>query len=477
MTRDQLMRVAGTALMVAGFAACGPADRPADVPLVHGLPDTVTFAEVAPILRSRCVGCHRQGQVAPFPLVSYPEVRRKAKTVRKMVVGRWMPPWPADTAYSRFLGERVLNAREIALIAKWVDQGAPVGDTSALPPMPLFSAGAATGVSSAMGPPDAVVWLPDTFRIPGDNRDRFIITKAPFVLDRDTFLRAVEFVPGNRRHVHHMNGAMVSYAEGAKRDVLAGTAYIDADSTRSLDAFAALGLQNDDGTWPVLTPNLVNYLPGLSPPFYPPGIGGYRLPRKGAFLLNTLHYGPSMRDTVDRSRFNLWFARVPPQRPMKELFLGTLGTSPVVPELVVPPDTVMTFRTSLRVPADISVLSINPHLHLLGKSFLAYALPPAGDTIPLIRIPDWDFRWQYAYTFPYMLHIPAGAVIHVEAVMDNTAANRNNPYSPPRMAVAPKGRHMRTTDEMLQFFVNYVDYRPGDERISLGTRSEVPTAP
>ncbi|HRN37115.1 MAG TPA: hypothetical protein PLL18_09425, partial [Flavobacteriales bacterium] len=144
------------------------------------------------------------------------------------------------------------------------------------------------------------------------------------------------------------------------------------------------------------------------------------------------------------------------------------GSSPVVPALVVPPDTVMTFRTSMQVPSDISVLSINPHLHLLGRSFLAYAVAPSGDTIPLIRIPDWDFRWQFAYTFPRMLHIPGNSVIQVEVVMDNTAANPNNPFSPPRTALAPAGKHMRTTDEMLQFFVNYVDYRPGDEAVELG---------
>lgn len=470
--------MAGAALVVLCLAACsGKGSHPtAMVPVVEGLPDTVTFADVAPIIRTHCTRCHRPGQVGPFPLVSYNDVRRKSKTVRKMVVGRWMPPWPADTAYSRFLGERVLNARQIALIARWVDHGALVGDTSRLPPLPLLPTGPATGAPAHMGPPDAVVWLPSSFHIPGDNRDRFIITKAPFELDRDTFLRAVEFVPGNRRLVHHMNGAMVSYAEGAKRDVFHGAAYIDADSTRSLDAYAELRLQNDDGSWPPLTPNLVNFLPGLAPAFYPPGIGGHHLPRKGAFLLNTLHYGPSMRDTTDRSHFNLWYAAAPPRRPMKELFLGTLGSSPVVPDLVVPPDTVMTFRTSLRVPGDISVLSINPHLHLLGKSFLAFAVAPDGDTIPLIRIVDWDFRWQYAYTFPHMLHLPKNAVIHVEAVMDNTAANRNNPFSPPRTALAPKGRHMRTTDEMLQFFVNYVDYRPGDESISLDAGATPPAA-
>lgn len=468
-------RAAATALiglaLVAAILACGDdgrmSDAEADIPVVQGLPDTVTFAEVAPIVRANCMPCHREGQAGPFPLVSYHDIRRKAKTIRKMVIHRWMPPWPADTAYSTFLGTRALNAREIATIVKWVDQGGLVGDTAHLPPMPVFPEGTLMGMPAGTRKPDAVVWLPDTMHIPGDNRDRFMIAKAPFELPRDTFLSAVEFVPGNRQGLHHMNGAMISYAEGAKKNVFDGASYIDADSTKSINAFADLHLQNDDGTWPALTPNMVNYLPGLSPPIYPPGIGGYRIPRKGAFLMNTLHYGPSMRDTIDRARFNLWFSSTPPGRPMHELALGTLGISPIIPPLIIPPDTVITFRTSYTLPKDISVLTINPHMHLLGRRFLAYAVTPRNDTIPLIRINDWDFRWQFAYTFTHMLHVPKGSVIQVVATFDNTMANRNNPYDPPRMAREPLSGNMRTTDEMLQFFVNYVDYRPGDEHISL----------
>ena len=450
-------------LLVATMATCdhgGNSPEPG-VPVVAGLPDTVTFADVAPIVRAHCMPCHREGQAGPFHLISYPDVRKKAKTIRKMVVHRWMPPWPADTAYSSFLGVKALNAQEIAMIVKWVDQGGVVGDTSQLPPIPVYPEG------SLLGKPDAVVWLPDTFHIPGDNRDRFMIAKAPFELQRDTFLRAIEFIPGNRRGVHHMNGAMISYAPGAKRDNNAGTGYINSDSTKSLDAYGDLKLQNDDGTWPLLTPNMVNYLPGLSPPMYPPGIGGYRIAKEGAFLMNTLHYGPSLIDTIDHSHFNLWFTDTPPERPMQEFALGTLGMSKIVPPLIIPPDTVMTCRTSYTEEKDISVLTINPHMHLLGKRFVAYAVTPRNDTIHLIRINDWDFRWQFAYTFTHMLHIPKGSVIHVEATFDNTEANRNNPYNPPRTAREPITGNMRTTDEMLQFFVNYVDYRPGDEKISL----------
>lgn len=57
--------------LVVCFAACTDAGRTAEVvdlvPRVSGLPDTVTFAEVAPIIRANCMPCHREGQAGPFP--------------------------------------------------------------------------------------------------------------------------------------------------------------------------------------------------------------------------------------------------------------------------------------------------------------------------------------------------------------------------------------------------------------------------
>ncbi len=105
-------------------------------------------------------------------------------------------------------------------------------------------------------------------------------------------------------------------------------------------------------------------------------------------------------------------------------------------------------------------------MHLLGREFLAYALKPGGDTIPLIRIKKWDFRWQYFYTFKKMVKIPKGSTIHIEGVYDNTRKNPNNPFNPPQL-VAEREGSMRTRDEMFQFIVTYLPYQTGDENISL----------
>jgi hypothetical protein len=115
---------------------------------------------------------------------------------------------------------------------------------------------------------------------------------------------------------------------------------------------------------------------------------------------------------------------------------------------------------------DISLLTVNPHMHLLGKKFLAYAIKPDGDTIPLIRINNWDFRWQYFYTFKHMIKIPKGSFIYVEGVYDNTTNNPLNPFNPPHTVSEQKGS-MRVTDEMFQFIMTYLPYQNGDENISL----------
>ena len=146
--------------------------------------------------------------------------------------------------------------------------------------------------------------------------------------------------------------------------------------------------------------------------------------------------------------------------------LGTLGAAPVEPDMIILPNTVKPIMSRLKIAEDISVVTINPHMHLLGKSFKAYAVAPTGDTIRLISIPRWDFNWQYFYTFKKMVKRPAGTTIFAEGVYDNTRQNLNNPFSPPQLVQERKGS-MRATDEMFQFIVTYLPYEPGDENISL----------
>ena len=421
-----------------------------------------TFSEdIAPVIFKNCSPCHHHEGAGPFSLLTYKEVLKKTKTILKVTQSHYMPPWPADASYSHFIGERVLNENEIELIKRWIENDCPPGDSLHLPPKPIFPQG------SMLGKPDLVVKMREPFLIKGDNKDRFMVIKIPYEIANDTFIRAIEFVPGNRKLLHHMNGHLIGYDENKKKNIFEGPDFVNRDSAGTLEqSYKAINLLNDDGSYPELIPSVSNYLPGVESPVYPDGIGGGVLKKKGAFLMRDVHYGPSPVDAQDQSYFNIFFTDKPPVRPTMETQLGTLGISDIVPPLVIPADSIKTFITRAVIQNDISLITINPHMHLLGKSFWAYGIKPDGDTIRLIRIPKWDFRWQYFYTFPKMLKIPRGTTITVVGVYDNTKGNPNNPYFPPR-EISGRDGSMKTTDEMFQFIMTFLPYLPGDENVKL----------
>lgn len=415
---------------------------------------------VEPIIYDNCVSCHHKNGPAPFAMQSYKDVFKRAKMIAYVTEKNYMPPWPADTDYRHFLGEKVLSDREKEVLRKWYEQGSAFGDSTSIPSMEYTPL-----VKNYFGEPDLVLKMNTKMFIPGDNQDRFMIGNFPFEIAQDTNIRLIEFVPGNKLLVHHVNAHLLSY-DRARENHLNQPPLVDADYHTDSSAFYALNIPYESGVFPMIKPSVSNYLPGVETLVYPEGIGGMRASKQGAILVKDFHYGPSPVDDWDSSYFNIYFDSVPAKRPTREFIMGTQGVSPVIPPLVIAPNEVKSFRSELKIMEDISLLTLNPHMHLIGKSFKAFALPPSGDTIPLIKINDWNFRWQYFYTFEKMLYIPKGSVIKLEAVYDNTLNNMDNPFNPPQFITGRDGS-MKTTDEMLQLIVTYLPYRDGDEFISL----------
>ncbi len=430
------------------------------------LSENPTFTEhVAPIVYQNCVPCHRKGEAGPFTLISYKDLKKRTETIEYVVSERIMPPWPADPDYQHYLGERYLEQNEIKTILKWIENGAPEGPKESLPEVPVFPVG------SMLGEPDTTIYMKDTVWIQGNNTDHFLFVKIPMELPRDTFVRVMEYVPGNRALAHHMNGHLVNYLPGRKSSLEEGRYWVFPDSLGEQEAYVEMGIPNDDGSYPKINLLVCSFLPGFSPVVFPEGIGGYRIRKKSIFLMQDMHYGPSPVDTFDLSRINIFYAKKKPERIVRETQMGTLGISPVVPSLVIPPDTIMEFHTRYQVGQDISLLAVNPHMHLLGKSFKAYAVTLKKDTIPLVWIKNWDFRWQFYYTFRNMIKIPMGSSIIAEGVFDNTSENPLNPNFPPKTVIEPD-HSMKTTDEMFQLIFSYLPYKEGDESIDL-TKSEL----
>ncbi len=430
-----------------------------------------TFSQhIAPIIVDHCIRCHRNGGGAPFELTSFQKVKSKAKTIAKVTSMRIMPPWPADPNYAHFVDENFLSQSQIDAIQRWVKDGCPEGSSSVgtFANVPQYQ--------SNLGKPDMVLSL-DTVLLKAGDLDRFFYSKVTCNQPHPQYIRAIEFVPGQPKLLHHFNGHLINYEKQSKTiqinpfkiEITPKQNGVNPRETKQVLDYQR-SLLNDDGSIPERYHSVVNYLPGVKAVMYPDGIGTIPVSEKFTIIGNDVHYGPSAKTVVDGSKINLFFTNTPPKRGTGELMLGTNGVSPIVPPLVIPPNKITKHTSQFTISEDISVLTVNPHLHLLGKSFLAYAIKPNGDTVKLISIPKWNFRWQFFYTFKKMVHIPRGSTIYAVAEFDNTTKNPNNPNNPPQ-EVAERlefgGSSMRASDEMFQFIITYVGYQPGDENTSL----------
>jgi thioredoxin-related protein len=424
---------------------------------------------LAPIVFKNCTPCHRPGESGAFNLLSYSDAVKKAKLIKFVTQTGYMPPWPADASYSHFVGERVLSSREKQLIKLWVENNMPRGDSLKEPPVPQFYNG------SYFGKPDLVIRPQQAVAIKGNGTDVFLIMKYPYEIEKDTLIDFVEFVPHNRKLIHHVNGHLISYDANRPFNYMSGESVHSDTKAQLIQVYRDMHIPYTDQVqpdFPTLTPNTVYYLPGYLPPSYPKEVGGYRFRKNGAFLLNNIHYGPSNIDLLDSSYINVFYRKTPIERRVTESQLGTFGVSKIEPEFIIPPNEIKTFHTQTTLASDISMLSVNPHMHLIGKTFWAFALKPNGDTIPLIRINKWDFRWQYYYTFKHPVKLEKGSSIHVYGSFDNTNQNPNNPFHPPQSITQGNGvESMKTSEEMFQFIYTYMGYKEGDEKIDLERKS------
>jgi Tfp pilus assembly protein PilF len=84
------------------------------------------------------------------------------------------------------------------------------------------------------------------------------------------------------------------------------------------------------------------------------------------------------------------------------------------------------------LPIDVRAIDCWPHAHYLCREMQCYADLPDGKKIWLLRIKDWDFNWQAAYTYAEPRSLPRGTTLHLRLAYDNSIDNPRNPHNPPR---------------------------------------------
>ncbi|MBL8815535.1 MAG: redoxin domain-containing protein [Planctomyces sp.] len=397
----------------------------------------VTYARhIAPMLQSRCLNCHREGQVAPFSLASYADALAHSKMLVEVTQRRIMPPWiPGQKSQRKFVGDRRLTERELEILSEWAADGCPEGDPEDLPPTPEFTDG------WQLGPPDLIVRMSEPFTVPADGPDLLQNFVLPVEIPEDKLVAAVEFHPGNRRVVHHA----VLFLD-------------DKGQARSLDAATKEpGYSSFGGPGFLPSGALGGWSVGNTARRLPNEMGRYL--KKGSDLVVQVHYHPTGREESDQSEVGLYFVNKPLRESLSQpaRLVGSIWMANY--EMDIPAGEPSYRRsTTYTLPRDVILVGIVPHMHLLGKSMKVTATRPGSPPEVLIDVPDWNYNWQDEYYYERPFELSAGTTLTVEAAFDNSSENPSNPSLPPQRVTWGE----ETTDEMLFCFFLLTANRPED---------------
>jgi hypothetical protein len=378
--------------------------------------------DIAPIIYQHCTPCHRPGEAAPFSLLTYEDMKKRAKQIADVTRRRVMPPWLPEHGYGDFADEQRLSNEEIEAISSWAAAGAPEG--SATPPP--FTEG------WQLGPPDLIVEAPSSHTLPASGPDVY----WNFILSPDVksirYVRAIEIRPGAKKVVHHAN----LYVDRART----------AQEGPGMDpVIERTAFDPDDG-------HFLFWKPGLIPKEEP---FSWQLDPGDHLVLN-VHIHPSGKPENIRPVVGLYFTDKKPEKFPILIQLehdGALNIPPGIRDFVVGDD--------FKLPRDASVLAVYPHAHYLGHVLDAYATLPSGERKTIIRIAHWDLNWQSIYTYREPLFLPKDTIISMRYHYDNSEANVRNPNHPPKRVEAGN----QATDEMGHLWLEILPAGPGDRRM------------
>jgi mono/diheme cytochrome c family protein/peroxiredoxin len=380
----------------------------------------ISYAQtIAPILIDNCVTCHRQGGIGPWQMTSYDMIKGFSPMIREVVRTGRMPPWHADPHYNEFSNDRSLSKEEIKTLVHWIEAGSPrgTGDDPLAALNPQWP-------EWALGEPDLIVAIPP-FDVPATGVIPYQMPMVDSPLQQDTWVRAVDFQPGDRTVLHHIIATMGSNAESVR----------------------------DGGS-------LGGYVPGAGPMVLPDEAGV--LIKQGAKFFFQMHYTVSGKPARDASRMGLYFRKDAPEFQMRSAVM-------LKPTLKIPARTkAHTESASKTFEHEVIVYSLLPHSHFRGKASSFVATYPDGREEVLLSVPNYDFNWQTTYELKTPKRLPAGTKVTHSTTWDNSAQNKANPD--PNREV-PWGQ--QTWDEMLY---GVVRYRYVDESNAPAPRTQVSQA-
>jgi hypothetical protein len=386
-------------------------------------PAPTFYKDVLPILQDHCQSCHRPGEVAPMPLVTYKQTRPWANAIAHEVQMKMMPPWFADSRYGRFANDPSLTEQQISTISAWVAAGAPAGNSLDAPPAKEWAKG------WNIARPDLVVRMPRPVQIPARGEVEYTYEIVPTHFTEDRWVQMSEFRPGSPAHVHHAVVYIRPPDSPWLRHAPIGEPFTASTLKDPLEQRQAHETTSD---------LLLVYAPGSSPDQWPDGMAKF-VPA-GSDLVFQMHYTTNGTAAEDQTGVGMVFAKTPPKQRVITLQLNNHS-------LIIPPGA-DDFRVEVQgtLPNDATLLSLFPHMHLRGKRFEYDIVRDDGSVEVLLRV-NYHFHWQLSYRLAEPRLLKAGTKLRAIAWYDNS---KNNPHNPDPTKTVTWGD--QTSDEMMVGF-------------------------
>jgi len=273
------------------------------------------------------------------------------------------------------------------------------------------------------GDPDYIVHIP-SFTIPATGVIDYINSAVPLPFEEDRWVKAVQFIPGDKRVLHHLLSYIVP------------------------DDGANPGMIREDENDP-RREFLEGYAPGKEYATRFPENTGIYVPVDSALLMS-IHYTSFGQEVVDNTRVGMWFYEED-ELPEFEYHTYAVSLGGRDNRIYVPPGTVSHERAAQhQFDRDIVLHGFRAHMHYRGKSMRAAVVYPDNTREDIINVADYNFGWQPTYQMVEPMNLPAGSRVIVEGTMDNSEWNLGVP-DPSEPAVSG----LQSWEEM---FIGYFSY-------------------
>lgn len=363
------------------------------------------YRDIAPILEEHCQVCHRPGEIAAFPLVSYRETRPWSKAIAIAVQQKKMPPWFADPCCGHFSNDNALTPAEAATLIAWAEAGAREGDPKAAPKPPHWVEG------WNIERPDQVLKMPVAVHLPASGDVEYTYEIVPTNFAEGRWIQMLELRPFARDHVHHA----VVYIRPPESNWLRGAPVGKPFTASSLHDPHLMHEAHS-----TTSDLLLVYAPGSSPDRWPQGMAKF-IPAHSDLVFQ-LHYTTNGRTAIDRPSLGLVFAKNPPGKRVLSLQLANENDRIPIP----PGASNYKVQVEGTLPNDAELVSFFPHMHLRGKKFEYNIVHAEGSRETLLRV-NYDFYWQLSYRLAEPRMLKAGTRLEAVGWYDNSRANPHNP--------------------------------------------------